>query len=389
MIEKTLKGSSRYYMWLAGLAALCGVGGLLFINQYVQGLGVTGMSRDVSWGFYIAQLTFFVGVAASAVMVVLPYYLHDYKEFGKITILGEFLAIPAVLLSMTFVVVDMGQPFRLGNVFLYPSFSSPMFWDTVALAGYLGLNIVIGWKSLDCERNGVKPPRWLKPFIYISIPWAVSIHTVTAFLYCGLPGRGYWFTAIMAPRFLASAFAAGPALLILLVLLVRKLTSFDAGDKAIRALAKIVTYAMILNIFFLLLEVFTVFYSGMEHHQLSFRYLYWGLGEMNHWVPFMWLAALMSVASLVLLINPATRNNLKTLTVAAFLVFGAIWIDKGIGMMVGGFTPSPLGEATSYIPTLPEIGLVIAIYAMGALVLTLLYKMAVTVKAETAQEKTA
>lgn len=385
MIEKTLQGGPRYWIWLAGLATVSGLGLLIFALQQREGLVVTGMSRDVSWGLYIAQLTFFVGVAASAVMVVLPYYLHDHEVFGKITILGEFLAIPAVLLSMLFVVVDMGQPFRLTNVLFYPSPKSPMFWDTVALAGYLALNVVIGWKSLDSERNGVKPPGWLKPFIYLSIPWAVSIHTVTAFLYCGLPGRGYWFTAIMAPRFLASAFAAGPALLILLVLVVRKLTSFDVGERAIRSLARIVTYAMLLNVFFLLLEVFVVFYSGMTHHQLSFRYLYWGLGEINHWVPFMWSSAIMAVVSLVLLINPATRNDPRYLPWAAALVVLAIWIDKGIGMIVGGFTPSPLGDVTPYVPTLPEIGMVVALYALGALVLTVLYNMAIQVKKATAR----
>ena len=386
MIEKTIQGSPRYWAWLAFLAGTASLALIVFIYQQVEGLTITGMSRDVSWGFYIAQLTFFVGVAASAVMVVLPYYLHDYKAFGKITILGEFLAIPAVLLSMLFVVVDMGQAFRLTNVFIYISPKSPMFWDTVALAGYLCLNIVIGWKSLDCERNGVAPPRWIKPFIYLSIPWAVSIHTVTAFLYCGLPGRGYWFTAIMAPRFLASAFAGGPALLILLVFIVRKLTTFDAGDRAIRTLAKIVTYAMLLNVFFLLLEVFTVFYSGMHHHQQGFIYLYWGLDGINHWVPFMWTSAILGLVALVLLVNPKTRNNLKILPWAAGMVFLAIWIDKGIGMMVGGFTPNPVGHVTSYVPTLPELGMVVGLWAFGALVLTLLYKMAVTVKREVAQE---
>ena len=384
MIEKALSGGRNYYMWLAALGALCGMGLGLYIYQYNVGLGVTGLSRDVSWGFYIAQLNFMVGVAASAVMVVLPYYLHDYKSFGKITILGEFLAIPAVLLSMTFVVVDMGQPFRLTNVFYYPSPNSPMFWDTVALAGYLCLNIVIGWKSLDCERNGVAPPRWIKPFIYLSIPWAVSIHTVTAFLYCGLPGRSFWMTAIMAPRFLATAFAAGPALLILLVLIVRKLTKFDAGNEAIQKLSQIVTYAMILNVFFLLLEVFVVFYSGMDHHKSHFLYLYVGIDGFNHWIPFMWASAIMAAAALVLLIVPGLRKQQNLMVAACLMVFFSIWIDKGAGMMVGGFTPNPLGHVTEYIPTLVELGIGVSIYAFGFMVLTILYKIATKVKEETA-----
>ena len=112
----------------------------------------------------------------------------------------------------------------------------------------------------------------------MSIPWAVSIHTVTAFLYAGLPGRGFWLTAILAPRFLASAFAAGPALLILLCLLVRKYTKFDPGKEQIQTLAKIVTYAILINVFFFFCEVFTVFYSQHSRpHGLHFQYLFLGL----------------------------------------------------------------------------------------------------------------
>ncbi len=381
MIEKVLHGPRNYWLWLGFLGALCLMGLGIFIWQQIYGLGITGMGRDVSWGFYIANFTFLVGVAASAVMVVLPYYLHDYKAFGKITILGEFLAIPAVLLCMTFIVVDMGQPFRLTNVFLYPSPNSPMFWDTVSLSGYLLLNIVIGWKTLDCERNGAPPPTWVKPLIYLSIPWAVSIHTVTAFLYSGLPGRPFWFSAIMAPRFLASAFAAGPSLLILLVLIVRRLTRFKIGHEPVQKLAQIVTYAMILNVFFLLLEIFTVFYSGMEGHKAHFQYLYVGLdGEFNHVMPLMWASAAMAVVALVIVIVPRYRRNESILVFACAMIFASIWIDKGAGMMTGGFTPSPLGVPVTYVPTAPEALLGVSIYAFGALVLTMLYKMAVDVK---------
>ena len=219
MLEKALKGSKQYYGWIAVLLAIIGVGFVCYLWQFQFGLGITGMSRDVSWGFYIAQFTFLVGVAASAVMVVLPYYLHNYKAFGRITILGEFLAVASVTMCILFIFVDLGQPTRVVNVLLHPTPNSVLFWDMIVLNGYLFLNIIIGWNVLEAERNNVAPAAWLKPLIYLSIPWAVSIHTVTAFLYCGLPGRGFWLTAILAPRFLSSAFAAGPAFLILLCML--------------------------------------------------------------------------------------------------------------------------------------------------------------------------
>ncbi|MBU1881059.1 polysulfide reductase NrfD, partial [bacterium] len=240
MIEKALQGGKGYWTLIVILLAVIGVGVLAYLKQFSEGLTVTGLSRDVSWGLYIAQFTFLVGVAASAVMVVLPYYLHNYKMFGKLTILGEFLAIGACIMCMTFIFVDMGQPFRIGNVFLYPSPHSMMFWDTVVLFGYLLLNILISRVAMSSENKGVAPPKWIKPFIILSIPWAISIHTVTAFLYSGLAARPFWMTAVLAPRFLASAFASGPALLIILCLILKRFTKFDAGREPIQKLGVIV-----------------------------------------------------------------------------------------------------------------------------------------------------
>jgi molybdopterin-containing oxidoreductase family membrane subunit len=378
MVENALVGKKPYWSWVALLLAVAGIGFLCYLYQFKEGLGITGMSRDVSWGFYISQFTFLVGVAASAVMVVIPYYLHDFKKFGKITILGEFLAIPSVIMCVLFIFVDMGQPMRVLNVLLHPTPNSIMFWDMLVLNGYLFLNIIIGWTTLEAERHGVAPAKWVKPLIYISIPFAFSIHTVTAFLYAGLPGRHFWLTAIMAPRFLASAFAGGPALLLILVMIVRKVSKFDPGQEAIQALAKIITYAMIANVFFLGLEVFTAFYSHIPSHIHSFEFLY-GTGNL---MPLMWLSAFLAVLSLVLLINPQTRNNESLLITACACVFVSLWIDKGFGLIVGGFAPNPFEQPVSYWPTIPEFLITIGVWAIGFLVLTILYKIAVSVKRE-------
>ena len=386
MIEKAIRGSLKYYALLVGLLAVIGVGFLCYLWQFIVGLGITGMSRDVSWGLYIAQFTFLVGVAASAVMVVLPYYWHNYKAFGKITILGEFLAIPAVLMCMLFIVVDMGQPTRVLNVMLHPTPNSMMFWDMVSLGGYLLLNIVIGWTVLSAEKKRVAPPKWIKPVIFLSIPWAVSIHTVTAFLYCGLPARHLWFTAILAARFLASAFCAGPSLLVILCLIVRRFTKFDPGKEAIQTLGKIIAYTMCLNVFFMLLEVFTAFYSKMPEATHSLTYLFVGLKEHGHFygglIPWMWTSAALAVVAISLLVVPSARRNEKILVVAVVAVFISTWIDKGMGLVVGGFIPSPLETVTQYTPTLPEVGITLMVWGIGFLILTLLYKIAVGVKEE-------
>ena len=382
MLELALKGNKKYFGWITALLVLVGIGFGTYLHQLGFGLGITGMSRDVSWGFYIAQFTFLVGVAAGGVMVVLPYYLHDYKAFAKVTILGEFLAIAAITMCLLFILVDLGQPMRMFNVILYPTPNSVLFWDMIVLNGYLFLNIVIGWNVLEAERNNVHYPMWLKPLIYISIPWAVGIHTVTAFLYCGLPGRGFWLTAILAPRFLSSAFAAGPALLILLCMIIRKVTNFDPGKEQIQSLAKIVAYAICLNVFFLLCEVFVVFYSQIPEHMDHLKYLFFGLQGKSSLVPWMWTSMSLMVLSIILLVNPVTRKNESVLAVACLMVFAGTWIDKGLGMISGGFVPSPLHHVTEYAPTVPEIFITLGVYGAGFLVLTILYKMAISVKEE-------
>ena len=383
MLEKALKGSRGYGIWVAFLLLLTGIGFFFYLKQLDYGLGITGMSRDVSWGLYIAQFTFLVGVAASAVMLVMPYYLHDYKAFGKITILGEFLAVSAVIMCLTFVLVDLGRLDRAMNMILHPSPKSVLFWDMVVLNGYLLINIVTGWTVLESDRQGVPPPAWVKPIIYLSIPWAISIHTVTAFIYAGLPGRGFWLTAIMAPRFLASAFASGPALLILFCMILKRFTKFDAGEKAIQTLAKIVAYALAISIFFVLVELFTVFYGQIPSHMNHLVYLFRGLEGHNMIANWMSVSAVAAVVALVMLVIPRTRTREPILALACILVFLSLWIEKGLGLVITGFIPSPLEALTDYTPTGPEIAITVGVWALGLLILTLFYKIFVSVRTET------
>jgi Ni/Fe-hydrogenase subunit HybB-like protein len=382
MLELAVKGSKSYWTWIVALLVVIGAGLTIYLWQIKVGLMITGMSRDVSWGFYIANFTYLVGVAAGGVMVVLPYYLHDYKAYGRITVMGEFLAIASLVMCLLFILVDLGQPMRAFNVFLYPTPNSMLFYDAIVLSGYLFLNAVVGWNALEAERNNTHYQAWLKPFIYISIPWAISIHTVTAYLYCGLPGRGFWLTAILAPRFLASAFAAGPALLILLCLFVRNVTNYDPGKQQIQSLAKTVAYAICVNVFFFLCEIFVAFYSNIPEHMDHIKYLFMGLHGHGNLVWWMWASMSLMAIGIVLTVVPATRKNEGTLAVACIVIIAGTWIDKGLGMISGGFVPNPLHEITEYAPSVPEVIITIGVYGVGALVLTILYKMVVGVKEE-------
>lgn len=380
MLDKLFCASKSYYAWLAFLLCIIAICGIVYLDQLFNGLGITGMNREVSWGLYISQFTYFVGVAASAVMLVLPAYFHHYVKFKRMIIFGEFMAVAAVVICALFIVVDLGQPQRMMNVMLYPTPNSVMFYDMIVLIGYLLLNIVIGWVTLEAELKDVVPPKWVKILIYISIIWAFSIHTVTAFLYAGVPGRHYWLTAVMAARFLASAFCSGPAILLLLLFAVRKLTGFDPGRDAVKTLSIIIVYAMCVNVFLYLCELFTAYYSNIPGHMEPITFLFSGHGGHLAWVSYwMWAAVILAIASLVILIPPRWRNS-RLLPFALIMLVAASWIDKGLGLLIGGFTPNMFEAFTPYMPTFKEVIVALGVYAVGALVLSLLWKIALSVK---------
>jgi Ni/Fe-hydrogenase subunit HybB-like protein len=367
MLDRTAS-PSRVAVVAAVLACLVAVGSVAYARQLVEGLRVTGLSRGAPWGLYIGQLTFLVGVGASAVMVVLPYALHHDTAFAKLTVLGELLSICALVTAMLFVLVDMGQPLRLVNVLLYPTPGSIMFWDFWVIAGYLTVNIVLVASALRSVHAAAPPPSWYRLLVLASIPLAFAIHTVTALLFSGLAARPGWLTAILAPRFLASAFASGPSLLILIAVYLRRTGRLDVGAEVIRKLSIIATYALVASVFFAALEAFTAYYSGLADHTEHFSYLFVGLHGRYALVPWMWTAGVLSVAALAILTNPGARKQERWLVGACLATVLSVWIDKGLCLIVSGFVPDAAGNVVAYRPTPPEIAVTAAIYSAGALV---------------------
>jgi molybdopterin-containing oxidoreductase family membrane subunit len=380
MLEKALRGGKIYWAWIAFLLAIIAIGAAAYSVQWERGLTITGMKKEVSWGLYIANFTFLVGVAASAVMVVLPAYVYDYKKFKKITALGEFLAVAAIVMCMSFIFVDLGRPDRVFNVLLHPNFNSVMIYDMISLSGYLLFNLVIAWFVLSAREVRGRPHWLVVLLIFVSIPWAISIHTVTAYIYCGLAGRAFWHDALLAPRFLASAFSSGPSLVILAAFISRKFAGFDVGRGGIQKLAEVVTFAMIVNMFFLGCELFTVYYSGS--HLEHFTYLLFGLHGYSILVPWIWLSIGLGIIATIMLIFPQTRRNDKALITACSLVIVSIWIDKGLGLVVPGFVPSQLGYIAEYWPTPLEALITLGVWGVGLLVYTMLVKIAISVMGE-------
>ena len=375
-------GDWRYYAWTGALTVLALIGLNAYCKQFAHGLITTGMSDQVSWGVFISNFTFIVGVAAAAAMLVIPVYIYDNEELHDLVIFGELLAVAAILMCLAFVTVDLGRPDRFWHLipgigqFNFPH--SMLAWDVIVLNGYLLLNVHISGYIISCRYSGRKPSKWFYiPFVFIAIVWAVSIHTVTAFLYVGLGGRHFWNSAIVGPRFLASAFTAGPALIILALQVIRRVTAYRITDKALFTLRGIVQVSMLINVFLLLNEVFKEFYSKSKNITSS-TYLFFGLDGHHALVPWIWTAVTFNLIAMFLLILPLTRS-LKYLNIACVLAIVGIWIEKGMGLVVPGFIPTPLGELVEYSPSLNETLICIGIWAFGFLAYTVFLRMSVPI----------
>ncbi len=383
-IKITTYGSKKYHLWMAFLTFVMLIGMYCYSIQIEHGLSVTGMNDSVSWGLYISNFTFLVGVAAAAVILVMPTYILKDIDFKQAVLIGEGIAVSALIMCLAFVVADMGGPSVLWHmipgigVFNFPN--SMLAWDVIALNGYLFINISIPFYILFKLYQGKKPnPKVYVPGALISVFWAVGIHLVTAFLYQGLQARPFWNNALLGPRFLASAFAAGPALIIIVLAIIRTYTKFKIKNKTLKKIALVVTVAAQINLIMLISELFKEFYAP-THHSESAYYLFFGLHGKKALLPWIWTAISMNVLATIILSIHKLRNNFKILFFACSLLFVAIWIEKGFGLIVPGFIPGSYGKIVEYTPTGIEIGVTLGIWAMGAFIFTILAKTAVKIE---------
>jgi Ni/Fe-hydrogenase subunit HybB-like protein len=382
-LRLVLNGPKMYWTWLIFLLALIVSGAAAYFGQFTSGLIVTSMRDQVSWGFYIGNFTFLVGVAAAAVVLVIPAYVYDWKPIREIVIYGELLAVSAIIMCMLFVLVDIGRPDRLWH--LIPPLGTLNFprsilaWDMIVLNLYFILNLTVVTHILYRAFQGRHyATRLVVPLVLLSIPMAVGIHTVTAFLYNGLASRPYWNSSILAPQFLASAFCSGPAILLIVLQLLRRFTRFELQEQAIWKIAELMAYAMFLNLFLHGAEAFKEYYSNTEH-LLYTRYWYQGLDGHHALVPYAWAAVALNVAAFALFIVPAARRNPVTLNLGCLATYAGVYIEKGMGLIIPGLTPDPLGDIYEYYPTLVELRVAAGIFAVGFLVFTLMLKVAVPI----------
>jgi len=384
VFRELFRGSLLYWAWIVFLWAIIALGGWSYIGQLSNGLVVTNMSNQVSWGFYISNFTFLVGVAAAAVMLVIPAYIFDRKDIRDVVLLGDTMAVTAVMMAMLFVIVDIGRPDRIWHMIpLIGRFNFPvslLAWDVIVLSGYLLLNLGISFYLLFNHYQGrdVKLKTYL-PFIMLAIFWAISIHTVTAFLYSANTGRPFWHDALLAPRFIASAFCSGPALAIIILQLVRKLVGYPVRQSAIDTLRVTMTVALQITLFFVIAELFTDFYFEGAH-AASTRYLYFGLHGAAKLTPWIWSALAMLVIAVTILMVHSLRRNPVLFNIACALTVIGVWIEKGMGLVIPGYIPTPLGEIFEYLPNATEVRISLGILAIGLLTFTLLAKAGMAIE---------
>lgn len=383
-IKWNLSGSFGYKLFMSILIGLMIVGAYGYIIQFKEGLSVTNMSNVVSWGFYISNFTFLVGVAAAAVMLILPAYIFNDEDLHKVVIIGEVVAVGALVMCMSFVFVDLGRPLQAWH--LIPGIgqlnfpSSMLAWDILVLNGYLALNALIPAYIVYCHYQDKSPvSKYYKPFVFLSIGWAVAIHMVTAFLYQGLPARPFWNNPLMGPRFLASAFAAGPAIISVVLHVINNVTEYKIDNKIFNKLRIIIISAATINLLMLFSEIFKEFYFP-THHSQSAVYLFFGLDGHASLVPWIWTAIFLNLSGTVALaINPFKERQILLLPALIILIVG-IWIEKGIGLIVPGLVPSPMGELIDYAPSGVELMITLGVVSLGMFVITMLLKPALIIE---------
>ncbi len=375
-LRLVVRGSKAYYAWLAFLFALIFLGLMGYRENLEIGHIASNMRDQVSWGFFIGTYAFLVGVAAAAVALVVPGYVYEWKPIKEIVILGEIVAISSVVMCLLFVMSDLGRPERAWHMLpLVGRLNLPqslMGWNVLILNAYLLLNVAIVTYLLYCffhKRPYNKTVTYA--LILVSIPSALSIHATTAFIFDVLPGRPYWNSSILVPRFIATALCSGPALMILLFQVLRKVTTFDFRDEAIQKIAEITVFVMAINLLLFIAEVVKEFRSDTAH-LVHMKYYFSGL-------TFYALIAIgCNIVSFLFFLLPRLRRNLVFLNLGCVLIMMAVFIEKGIGLVHPGFAPTPFGEIYAYFPSVSEWMIWFGVLGAGGLVFTVLTKITLT-----------
>lgn len=380
-LKTILRGGIAYYAWLGILGILISIGIYGYSQQVIYGHIVSNMNDTVPWGLFIGTYAFLVGVAAAAVALAVPGYVYNWGPIKEVVILGEIIAISALVMCILFVMADLGHPERFMHLIPFlgrPNLPLSMIaMNVMILNGYLILNVIIVTYFLYC--SFLRRPYnkvFFTTLIFTSIPAAISIHATTAFIFAVLPARPYWHSAILVPRFISTALCAGPAIMILVFKILRKVARIDIQDKALFKIAEIAVFVLFVNLLLFTAEVITEF-RGATVHTVHIRYYFGEVAGHMKLQLFALGGAACNIIAFFLLLIPKARNNHLILNLGCVLIIVGVFIEKGIGLVLPGLQPGTLGEWFDYTPSTVEILISIGIVGIGFLVFTILSKVAV------------
>lgn len=379
--------SSKLKATYGVLGALVVAGVAAWIYQLANGLGVTGMSNGVSWGLYIACFMFFVGLSAGGLIVASSASVFHIAEYKKVALPAIICSTVCICCAGMFVLIDMGGIQRVWRILVGPNPTSPLVWDVCVISCYLIINIV--YLVFMCSK---KPGAADKVSIVsrFALPIAILVHSVTAWIF-GLQVSKEWYTAIMAPIFVASAMDSGLALLLLALMGLNKSGVFKVENKLISSLAGLLAVCIAVDAFFIGCECLTMAYPGAKGAEV--------LSVMAGGItaPFFWIEIIGGLLiPFLLMVFAKNRANMKLVGLACVLVVAGvfckrIWLlftsfyEFNIAGAPGVISGSSAARGASgvdvfamlgtYAPTWVEIAVVVGVVSLGALAFIVMSRM--------------
>ena len=369
------------------LGALVVAGVAAWIYQLANGLGVTGMSNGVSWGLYIACFMFFVGLSAGGLIVASSASVFHIAEYKKVALPAIICSTVCICCAGMFVLIDMGGIQRVWRILVGPNPTSPLVWDVCVISCYLIINIV--YLVFMCSK---KPGAADKVSIVsrFALPVAILVHSVTAWIF-GLQVAKEWYTAIMAPIFVASAMDSGLALLLLALMGLNKSGVFKVENKLISSLAGMLAVCIAVDAFFIGCECLTMAYPGAKGAE-ALTVMASGITA-----PFFWIEIIGGLlVPFLLMVFAKNRANMKLVSVACVLVVlgvfckriwllftsfyefniaGAPGVISGSSAARGASGVDVFAMLGTYAPTWVEIAVAVGVVSLGALAFIVMSRM--------------
>jgi molybdopterin-containing oxidoreductase family membrane subunit len=388
-VGATLPNPRVWTIWISVLGAGLLVGLGCFVYQASNGLGVTGLSNTITWGMYIVSFMFLVGISAGGLIVVAGAELAGTTRFEHLNRIAVVCSLAAVATAAGSILPDIGRPHMAWKMIIHPHVTSPLVWDMAVLAIYL----LIGAIDLYILTRTPVPRRALRIMAIVSLPVAILVHSITAWIFGLLVARPFWNTPLLAPLFISSALVSGTALVIVTAHVVERFTPWRAGEAALEGLRKLLLWFVAADVFLLFTEVMTTFVSGEPDHREQLDILLTG-----RLAPVFWFEVLVGVAApVLLLLLPRTSRSRGALVAASLLLMFGVFAKRinilfaaefeplvNLSPGIPGGRPGQLFRPDQvYFPTWVELGVLVGMVAFFLTIVTIGVRRAVLPHADT------